>query len=119
MKILAKRKSLRVIQDNYGRVILYHRKKLKRDNRRRRGKGAYVKYTKLAVMSKYIVRNFISNIDKLSEELETKEKNQGIGRIMSSLLRPLPEVLGAVCEKQKKDVEALYKEIGWIWEKKI
>src|SRR5687768_16577124 len=120
-KVLARRKSFVILQDIYGRVWLTRRKKKKRNNRRQRsqGCGSLVVHIPIIIMSKYIVKNFFQNMDKLSEELEVNHKKEGIGRIMSSLLRPLPEVLNAVCEKQRKDVEELYKQIGWIWEKKL
>src|SRR5690606_12149978 len=101
-KFLARKGSLVVIRNDFGRVILTHRKKLRRDNRRRKGKGASVLHKPLVIMSKYTIRNFLEDMDKISEEMEIRDKKEGIGKIVGSLLRPLPEVLGAVCEKQKK-----------------
>lgn len=64
-------------------------------------------------MKKPAFFTFLENMDKISNEVETKQKNEAIGMIVSSLQRPFKEILQAVCEKQKKDVDELYKSLGW------
>jgi hypothetical protein len=64
-------------------------------------------------MKKQVYFTFLENMDKLSNQVENKPKYEAIGMIVSSLQRPFTEVLRAVCEKQKQDVEELYKSLGW------
>lgn len=61
-------------------------------------------------MKKY---DFLSNVNKHIEKAQEEEKKEKIGLIINSLQRPFAEVLQAVCEKQKQDVEELYKSLGW------
>ena len=65
------------------------------------------------IMKKPAFFSFLENMDKLSNQIETKQKHEAIGMIVSSLQRPFTEVLRAVSEKQKQDVEQLYKSLGW------
>jgi hypothetical protein len=65
------------------------------------------------IMKKQAFSSFLEKMDNLSNNLETKQKKEAIGMIVSSLQRPFTEVLRAVCEKQKQDVEELYKSLGW------
>jgi len=64
-------------------------------------------------MKKAAFFSFLENMDKISNEIETKQKKEAIGMIVSSLQRPFAEVLRTVCEKQIKDVEELKKSLGW------
>lgn len=65
---------------------------------------------KFTAMRKY---DFLGNVNKHIEQAQEKEKKEKIGLIINSLQRPFTEVLQAVCEKQKQDVEELYKSLGW------
>jgi hypothetical protein len=53
-------------------------------------------------------------VQKHVERLEHEQKKEEIGKVLNSLQRPFTEVLRAVCEKQKQDVEELYKSLGWL-----
>lgn len=64
-------------------------------------------------MKKPAFFNFLENMDKISSDIETKQKKEAIGQIVSSLQRPFSEILLAVCQKQQKDVDELYKSLGW------
>lgn len=57
--------------------------------------------------------NFLENVNKHIEKIEENQRNVELGKVIHSLQRPFTEVLQAVCEKQKKDVEELYKSLGW------
>jgi hypothetical protein len=57
--------------------------------------------------------NFLANVYKHIEGIDNEKKKVAIGLIISSLQRPHKEVLQAICEKQKKDVDELYKSLGW------
>lgn len=57
--------------------------------------------------------SFLDNMDKISEKIETKQKNEAIGKIVSALQRPFTEVLQAVVLKQEKDVNELLKSLKW------
>jgi hypothetical protein len=58
-------------------------------------------------------RNFLKNVQYHIDKAQEKEKKVELGKIVNSLQRPFTEVLQAVCEKQKQDVEELYKSLGW------
>lgn len=62
-------------------------------------------------MKKY---DFLANVQQHIDKAQEEEKKEKIGLIINSLQRPFTEVLQAVCEKQKKDVEELYKSLGWM-----
>lgn len=57
--------------------------------------------------------NFLKNVNKHIERIEEDQKKMELGKVISALQRPFTEVLQAVCEKQKKDVDELYKSLGW------
>jgi Ribonuclease G/E len=61
----------------------------------------------------YSFEIFLKNMDNISEKIEKKQKHEEIGKIVSSLQRPFKEVLQTICEKQKKDLDELYKSLGW------
>lgn len=56
---------------------------------------------------------FLKKMDSLSDEIETKQKHEGISNIISSLQQPFKQVLQSVCEKQIKDVDELLKTLKW------
>ena len=56
---------------------------------------------------------FLDNMDKISDKIETKQKNEAIGKVISSLQRPFTEILQAVVLKQEKDVNELLKSLKW------
>lgn len=112
-KFVARSGSLRIWEDDMGRLWLFKRKKKKHNNRRQRNKRGLVQQTKIIQMNGYTLKSFLSSLDRMSEQIQKKEKVEAIGKVMTSLQRPMKDVLTAVCEKQKKDVEQLYKTLGW------
>lgn len=61
-------------------------------------------------MKKY---NFLNNVNNHIKIIETEAKKKEIGKIIHSLQRPFTEILQAVVLKQQKDVDNLYKSLGW------
>ncbi len=61
-------------------------------------------------MKKY---NFLNNVQKHIDKTNEETKKIEIGRVINSLQRPFTEVLQAVALKQQKDVDKLYKSLGW------
>lgn len=61
-------------------------------------------------MKKY---DFLANVQKHIEVKEEGIKKEELGKIISSLQRPAQDLIRAICEKQKKDVQELYKSLGW------
>lgn len=68
--------------------------------------GAFL--SKLMTMARKY--NFLKQVNK---RMEVSEKAYPIGLIINSLQQPFKNVVQAVCEKQKKDVDELYKTLGW------
>lgn len=55
--------------------------------------------------------NFLAKVRK---HQEMEEKKIPLGMIINSLQQPAVKVLQGVCEKQAKDLQELYKTIGWV-----
>lgn len=61
-------------------------------------------------MKKY---DFLANVQRHIDAKNDEQKKVILGGIIGGLQRPIQEVVSAVCEKQKKDVDELYKALGW------
>lgn len=48
---------------------------------------------------KYTIKNFEQNVNKIIEQIETKQKHQLIGQVINSLQKPVKDVLNLLNNK--------------------